>query len=45
MGDEEVQSDGECNMVFADGRVEGVHFSDDRVSSLANLDKLLRPYN
>ena len=43
MGDEEVQSDGECNMVFADGRVEGVHFSDDRVSSQANLDKMLKP--
>ena len=43
MGDDQDQSDGECNMVFADGRVEAVHFSDDRVSSQANLDKMLKP--
>ena len=41
--DNEDQSDGECNMVFADGRVESVHFSDDRVSSQANMDKMLNP--
>ena len=41
MGDGQDMSDGECNMAFGDGRVDNIHFSDDRVSSQEALEKIL----